>query len=357
MKRFITVLILAALALGLIATGAAAGPGRACAPTPDTIATFSPGQYGAFAEGMAADSHGRLLVSMTTWGYYDESDETNAESNIGEVWRVTPSGDKRLIATMDLGPWGMFVGVAVDRLDRAYVGVSDFGDPQVVGNSVFRVAPDGVMTRVMTLPAGIWPNGLAHRDGHLYVTDSSSGAVWRARLDGGVSSPATPWVQDELLGPGDPATDPTAWGLGANGIAFYRDELFVSVSDAGRVVRIPVKKDGSPGRPQTVCERAKLKSADGLAFDALGGLWIVTNAGSTGASPSGAVYRLSPATGLRLVADDPGWLNYPTMPVFGTTPRTRCTLFVQNGAFYDYEDDTAPDIQAVRVGVPGLPQR
>ncbi len=72
MKRFVTILILAALALALFATGAAAGPGRACAPAPGAIATFSPGDWGSFAEGMAANSHGALFVSLTTWGYYDE---------------------------------------------------------------------------------------------------------------------------------------------------------------------------------------------------------------------------------------------------------------------------------------------
>ena len=103
-----------------------------------------------------------------------------------------------------------------------------------------------------------------------------------------------------------------------------------------------------------VCERPELKTADGMAFDLAGGLWITTNSGSTGASPSGALYRLAPGGGLITVADDPGWLNYPTTPVFGTTPRTARTLFIENGAYYDWADGTSPDIRALRVGVPGL---
>jgi sugar lactone lactonase YvrE len=209
----------------------------------------------------------------------------------------------------------------------------------------------------MAMPAGTWPNGLACRDGRIYVTDSVTGAVWRARIGSGVASPAAPWFQDALLAPGDPQADPTLWGLGANGIAFCGNQLFVSVSDYGRIVGITVKGDGSPSVPRVICERPELKSADGIAFDDLGGLWIVTNAGTTGASPAGALYRLSPAGGLRCIADDPGWLNYPTMPVFGTTAGTRGTLYVENGAYYDYEDGTAPDIRVLHVGIPGLPLR
>ena len=348
MKRLIITLVLAGV---LLAAPAGAG---ATAWEPSILTAFSAGEYGAFAEGMAADSHGRLFVALTTWGFYDE---TTADSNIGSVWRVAPNGVKKQVATKDLSPNGMLTGLAVDRLDRAYVGVTDFGNPQTLGSGVFRVGSGGAMIKVVSLPAGTFPNGLAIHNGRAYVTDSATGAVWRARLGSGVASPAAPWFQDALLAPGDPGSDPTRTGIGANGIAFRGERLFVSVSDYGRIVRVPVRADGSAGAPRVVCETPELKTADGIAFDALGGLWITTNAGSTEASPAGALYRLSPAAGLWTIADDPGWLNYPTMPVFGTTAATRGTLYVENGAFYDYEDGTAPDIRVLRVGIPGLPLR
>jgi len=44
--------------------------------------------------------------------------------------------------------------------------------------------------------------------------------------------------------------------------------------------------------------------------------------------------------------------------VFGTDRCTRDTLYVENGAYFStYGDGTVPDIQALRVGVPGLPLR
>ncbi len=347
MRRLVITLALAGILLLALAAPAGAST---TVWQPRTVTTFSAGDYGAFLEGLAADSHGNLFGSLTTWGYYDENvDPSLWGSNIGQIWKVTPSGHKKLVATKDLSPNGILLGVAVDRHDRVFVVTYDFGDPQTVGCGVYRVRPSGSMTKVIALPAGSWPNGLAFHDGRAYITDSTLGAVWRARIGDRVASPAAPWCEDPLLAPADPA------GIGANGIAFRGERLFVSVSDYGRIVRIPVRHDGSPGAPKAVCERPELVTADGIAFDALGRLWIAANAGSTGGSPSGALYRLSPCGALRQLADDPGWLNYPTMPVFGTAKSTRHTLFLANGAYFDFEDGTAPDIQALRAGVAGLP--
>jgi sugar lactone lactonase YvrE len=349
MKRFVTVLILAALALALLTAGAAAA-----SSAPPTVATFSPGDYGSFAEGMAADSHGNLWVSLTVWGLYDDSvDPPDMTSNTGQIWKIAPSGHATLKAAIDLTPYGMLLGVAV-RDDRVYVAQSDQG-AGTFSPGVYRLDAGGKLTQVVKLPDGAWPNGIAFHGRYLFMTDSGMGAVWRARVDAGKASPAKRWLEDALLAPGDPTADPTMTGIGANGIAFRGDRLFVSVADYGRVVRIPVQEDGSPGDPVVVCERKELKTADGIAFDAFGGLWIATDSGTTGASPSGALYRLTPCAGLWTIADDPGWLNYPTTPVFGITRDTRCTLFVENGAFGSWGDGSSPDIRALRVAIPGLP--
>jgi sugar lactone lactonase YvrE len=353
MKRLVITLAIATLLL--VALAAPAGASTAVWQ-PSTVATMTAGDYGSFLEGMAADSHGNLFSSLTKWGYYDETvDPSLWGSNICEVWRIAPNGHKRLVATKDMSPNGMFLGVAVDDRDRVYVIADDYGDPQTVGSGVYRINARGSLAKVIALPAGTWPNGIALHDGRAYITDSALGAVWRARIGGGVASPAAPWFQDALLAPGDPETDPAKIGIGANGIAFRGERVFVSVSDYGRIVRIPVMNDGTPGAPKVVCERPELMTADGLAFDALHRLWIATDSGTTGTSPSGALYRLPASGDLRLIVDDPGWLNYPTMPVFGTTKSTLHTLFIANGAYFGYEDSSAPDIQALPVGVAGLP--
>jgi sugar lactone lactonase YvrE len=347
------------LALGVILLVALAAPAGATTMVwqPSTLATFSTGDYGAFAAGMAADSHGNLIGSLTTWGYYDEQvDPSLWGSNIGQIWKVTPKGQKRLISTKNLSPNGTLLGVAVDAEDQVYVALGGGGTPPTIDSAVLKLGPNGKLTEVVKLPDGTFPNSLAFHGGRLYITDSFSGAVWSVRLAHGVSEPAAPWLQDTLLAPADPATDPTAMGLGANGIAFRGDRAYVSVSDYGRIVSVPVRADGSAGSPKVFCERPELVTADGIAFDARDRLWVATNSGTTGVSPSGALYRISTSGALTQLTDDPGWLNYPCMPVFGTTMSTSRTLFIVNGAFWSgYGDGTAPDIQAVPVDVAGLP--
>src|SRR5450756_1281004 len=289
MKRLVITLVLAGVLLVALAAPAGASTMEW---QPRTVATFSAGDYGAFAESMAADSHGNLFVSLTTWGYYDETvDPSLWGSNIGQIWKVTPSGHKRLVATKDLSPYGMLLGVAVDADDHVYVALVGGGAPPAIDSAVLKLGRHGKLTEVVKLPD----------------------------------------------------------------IAFRGERLFVSVSDYGRIVRICVRDDGSPGAPRVICKRLKLKTADGIAFDARGRLWIATNAGTKGASPSGGLYRLSKTWKLRTIADDPGWLNYPTMPVFGTTAATATRLYLENGAYYGFYDKTAPSIVRIRVGVPGLP--
>jgi len=349
MKRLLTLVAAACLVLLVAAGWAAAAP-----LVPATVTDFSAGDYGSFAEGMTVDSHGSLYVSLTSWGLYDDTvDPPLMTSNIGEIWKVTPRGVKTLVATQDLTPNGMLLGVAIRR-DRLYVALYDMG-AGTIGNGVYRIHGDA-LTQVVSLPEGVWPNGIAFHGGRLYITDSATGAIWRARLGNGLASPTKPWLLSDELAPGDPEADPSLAGIGVNGIAFRGDFLYVSVADGASIMRVHVKDGGGHGPLRAVCTSDRLLSADGIAFDALGGLWIATNHGTTGAGVSGGLFRLTPKGDLRTKADDPGWLDYPTTPVFGATGRTRKTLFVENGAYYDFNlDGTHPDIQAVPVGVPGLP--
>lgn len=65
-------LITSAVAVLALAAGTFGGfPATAfaaAAVTAHVVTTFAPGEGGAFAESMAADSRGRLIVSVTQWG-------------------------------------------------------------------------------------------------------------------------------------------------------------------------------------------------------------------------------------------------------------------------------------------------
>jgi len=107
---------------------------------------------------------------------------------------------------------------------------------------IWRIAPDGSKPQqIAKLPANGLPNGLAldeHR-GVLYAADSVRGIVWRVPMAGGER---TAWATGTALTP-----VPSGTGFGANGIKVHDDAVWVSNTDRGTLLRIPVRRNGSAG--------------------------------------------------------------------------------------------------------------
>ncbi|MFF8726886.1 SMP-30/gluconolactonase/LRE family protein [Streptomyces sp. NPDC015171] len=126
---------------------------------------------------------------------------------------------------------------------------------------VWRLPPDGgAPEQIAALPADGLPNGLALDEarGMLYVADSVRGTVWRVPRAGGT---AAVWATGAALAP---LPAPPAYGFGANGIKLRRDAVWVSNTDRGTLLRIPVLQDGSAGPAET---RANgLDGVDDFAF-------------------------------------------------------------------------------------------
>ena len=280
------------------------------------VATFPTGyEFNSFAESMAFDRDGTLFATVTIW---------KAETwNQGQVWKISPNGKMRQIGpNLDVG---ILSGLAFDANGNLYAGLITF-DRTDVPSGVLRIDRNGQATRVVTLPAGSFPNGLAVRGGDLYISDSSHGAVWRAHLRrDAVATLTNPWIADPLLA----VASPEGWE-GVNGIAFRDDGLLAVNADTGSVVRIPLRRDGSPGTPSVVVTDAALVGSDGIAVDAEGGLWIAVNHADL--QVGGALVRVGRAGRIQVVASDPGWLDYPSQPAFGVSGRDRSTLYVVNGS-------------------------
>jgi sugar lactone lactonase YvrE len=224
----------------------------------------------------------------------------------------------------------------------------------------------------------VFANGLAFDDrGNLYVTESFSGApgnfgqggVWRIPPRG----EAEPWVRDALLtGVGLLGNPP----VGANGIAYYHGDLYVTNTDKGLVVRIPVAGDGSAGpvelwkRLDDVRESRLFGSKlpimpDGLALDVHGNLYMTV---------------LSRNAIVRLMADDrvqetvavfdsqgqapSAPFDTPASLAFGTGAGEQQNLFVTNLGWMVRFVPTLPPgwpswqgaaLVKVNAGVPGRP--
>ena len=275
------------------------------------VTTFNPGD---FPESLAADHQGNLYASL---GF------------LGEIVKVTPGGQQRLLTPhLDVGD-GLITGLAFDADGNLYVADATFqASPTPVG--VFRIGTDGAATRVATSPAS-FPNGLAFHEGDLYVSDSSLGAIWRLAPGG----EAAIWLHDPLLAP--------KLSIGANGIAFRQDSLYVAVADSGTIVRVPLGAGGtarhsggpSPGEPAADRRRHRVRCPG----------QPIHHGQRQPAGAAGARWRAHPAR-----RENDG-LGYPTMPAFGMTPATRTTLYITNGALRN----GTPDIVALDAGVRGLP--
>jgi DNA-binding beta-propeller fold protein YncE len=311
MKRLVVSALTAALAIMAPTAAMAAGlPGGPNPPQP--LLTFP---AGAFPESLAVRG-GDLFVSL---GF------------LGEVDRVTATGSATPYATGIPTGSGLLTGLAFGMAGNLYVGVATFSADPAPG--VFVISPGGASaTRVWTLPEGSFPNGLAFRDGALYVADSALGTIWRGAPGGTPQA----WYQSALITP--------TTGIGANGIAFDASgkHLFVAVADAGRIVRLNLAR-GAVASADVVVEQSQLKSADGLSFDTAGRLYITVN-------DTNRLFRWSPTNGsVTRLADRSNGLSYPTQAAFASDGSS--TLYLANGGLAN----GIAGIEVFDFGVGGLP--
>lgn len=303
-------LLAAALAmLAFVGQGTSSAASTSVLQPPETVASYSfVAPFGSFAESMAF-AGGALYVSHTTWG---------STTNTGAIERVPLSGGAptTVAAGIDTGN-GLLAGVAFDPQGRLYVAVAAFSD--TVRTAVLRVGDGGRLAPVLYLPSEAFPNGLAFSGGYLYVTDPDLGAIWRVRPGGGPVYQTVPWLQDPALGP--------VKGLGVDGIAFRGNTLYATQYDRGQILTTTVARDGSPGPLQVFAKDRALVTADGIAFDPLGRLWVTVNGHYP--SNSGGIVVVTPGGSVRTLAADMPWLDYPTQPVFAGPSG----LYVANGSF------------------------
>jgi hypothetical protein len=338
--------------LGLAVAGlvVAQGPGVSAAPAgPDpggldefaVVTSFDPGTGGAFAESMAPDGEGGMLVSVTTWGPEDMS-----SPNMGQLWRVRSDGRKSEFGPpIDLSVSGMLTGVEVDAHGRVFVGVYNFWVEY--GMTGEEDPPSGIMRvtessadYVMTLPETSMPNEVTEHAGVLYVTDSTNGYIWRGSASH-ASTPGDPWYQSDLL-------SPDAGTMGANGITYGKGALYVSSFDRGLIMRIPVGQGNSSGAATVVAEDQRLRGADGVRFDRWGRLWVAVCGTYDESDP-----LLWPPTmvtppeivvvhangDVSTVATPDGSLDYPTAVTFGGSGK----VLLLNGSYFN----GAPNVVAL----------
>ncbi|MEU4550444.1 SMP-30/gluconolactonase/LRE family protein [Micromonospora violae] len=198
--------LIASATAGLaVLTVAVPAPALAVGPRPDTYVVSR--ASGVLPEGIAVSRDGTLYVtSLGTGAVY------RGHVRDRELRQFLPPGaDGRTRAA----------GLHLDGRGRIFVAGWDTG-------ALFVHAPDGELLARRTAPGGAL-NDLALTADAVYVTDSATGTLWRAALDGPEVGNLVRWLTA--------ADFPVAPGF-LNGIV---------VTDGGRIALVADQGDGQPG--------------------------------------------------------------------------------------------------------------
>ena len=290
-------------------------------------------------EGITIDKTGNMYVSLGPPFF--------AGGGYGAVRMISPNGTVTSLVEYPDGPAP--AGLAVDASGKVYFAL--VADPATNDGSiggVYNLTRDGNAERLPGTENIIVPNGLAlDKQGNLFVSDSALGVIWRIPAKG--SGSAEIWLQHELV------AGCTQEDFGANGVAFWKGDLYVANTGRGALVHVPILTDGSPGDPAIVagdpdCEQDELFAMDGIALDVHGNVYALLVL-------QNKLVRIDPTDGsfTVLLTEEDGLWN-PASIAFGTGKGDRESIFITNYAVIPPGSDIfGPAVLRYDVGVPGLP--
>lgn len=323
----LTSLLAVALPVGAVASGHVR-----------TIVTFDRAA-GQLPEGVAVDKRGNVFVSLAPLGQLLRVEPRSTRPELfGSLPGVDPASDVGLL------------GLAVDRGGDVYGAVVSAS-----AQGIWRFdRRTGAAERLPGTEAIPFPNSLAFdKRGHLYVASSAEGrapsgglrgGIWRISRDGSVDR----LLVDEALG-GTGELQPG--GAGANGIAYRDGVLYVTNTEKGTLLTIPVRRDGTLGPPGVLASGPQLLFPDGLALDAHGNAYVAVISQST-------VVRVTPDGAIALLADASDGLDWPSSVAFGTDKGKRKQLYAVNfaiGPRFGFPLGAGPALLTIDLGAPGRP--
>jgi sugar lactone lactonase YvrE len=300
-------------------------------------------------EGIAFDRKGNLYVGNR---------KPDGNVRIPEIWRISPDGTETLWATLPptTNPEAQsLLGLVTDPQGNVYAALNSL-DPDTHG--VWKIDTGSAVQRLDGSQNILFPNGLAFdARGFLYVTDSFGASVWRMDHSGNWEV----WAHGDALRPNLDGIP----GLplpGANGIVFFPpNDLYVSNTGFGLIVRIPINPDETAGTVEVVVADHALFTVDGITIDTRGVIYaVIAGSDITGGSPLVKVDPADPKMIIPIVtlADELDRFDFPLSIVFGQGPRDRSSVYITNGdlPIPTGREGPGPGVIQVGVGAPGFPK-
>jgi len=332
-----------------IALLAGAGLPERPAAAPGEFPAFIPWPY--TTSGVAVDKVGNVYVSIR-------------QGTEGLIWKYTPDGVGTPFA--DIGQ-GEIYGLACTANGDVYAAMAR-GPAQ----GVYRVDRSGAVEMLPGSEQIVFPNGLAFDDrGNLYVTESLSGSpgaygqggIWRIPPGG----EAEVWLRHPVL----TGVGIIGYPIGANGMAYYHGDLFVTNTDKALILRIPIGVDGSASDielwkavgevPESPLAGAPLPvMPDGIALDVFGNLFIaIVSRNAVVRVGAGDKVQESVAVLWPKLPAPSAPFDTPASLAFGTGAGERQNLFVTNlGMMAGIRPGLpwpGPALVKVPAGTPGRP--
>jgi len=271
-----------------------------------------------FLENIVVTSDGNLLI-------------TDYES--GKIYSVTNTGVVTEVAQVP----GKVAGIALDSQGHILV---DGADNNRIP-TVFHIDHQGNVETLLTIPEGIFLNGMTHLTGDRYlIADSYKGAIWEINLR---KKKAHVYLQDEKLA----RSIPDDFLPAINGLKIYNQTLYVSNTQRQHLLRIPVNQDYTLGTPEIWLTNINL---DDFAIDTQGNIYGATHVYNS-------VVKITPEGQVTTIATADQGVAGSTAVAFGRTASDRTSIYVttNGGMSFPLPEGVLPaKVVKIEVGIPGL---